>query len=702
MSYKVDVGRAGTPGKYQVYVDVTSPSKIEDGSAANPFKTIQAALNARPALDPADLQTAFWSVLIAPGVYDEDLVIPSDGGIYLMGTGGPGHYVFLGDPLGTTPRGITWNLVGSSSPYYGLTLKGLYLTGGILMSTSDATPQPELTVDTCQVEGTIGSTSIFDATRVTLTLMSAEVQAISLDGQVSARNSQIGGSLSCFLLGEFQDTRLHGLTVYGPNTNRAMKRCSVNGAASFSSDIGELTDVWFYSDLTISASSELRGCKIDGNATLVDCTLLEGCDFKGTLDLTGFTSAPRVYNSRITGQVTCINHAFEEARSSSFWGGVYLDTVPNRGFQGCYIAGNFTGPAGSYKVDGSTSAGSSVLLMGGATEDLVEPSGTGGTGGGGVITRSVSFSFTSPMGPSFYQDVAAPAGALGEVGSLFYNSSSGDIYLKTSSGWGTPVATAGTPFTYGPGTPFSYMGSDGDYYLDIEGAALFGPKAAGVWPAGTPLAAWTMVALSGITPTAIEGNEGDWGWSNDGTYIRIYGPKMASGWPTEYTPFLASGINTANISVVFEDPGFTGSDEIRVVGGSGTIYSNGSQYTSQSYNGYCKWLRRLESTGLTVPSNHLFIGAEALTTNLVGSGYTVAIGGLVGTDALGLQTGTGGTPVPGLNADLGTHRQGTAQLLSGGGSLDIAYYGNSYGSLGNIGSIQQFDGGIKFFFIPIA
>lgn len=325
--------------------------------------------------------------------------------------------------------------------------------------------------------------------------------------------------------------------------------------------------------------------------------------------------------------------------------------------------------------------------------------GGGGGGGATLTTVSSSFDFTSAMGPEF-TTAAGPVVESGQqVGSLYRDSSNGDIYLKTSAGWGVPVGSAPDPFISGNGAPQAFTGVDGDYYLDLDYPAVYGPKAGGAWPAGTPLAAWTMVALAGATPIPAEGVEGDWGWSNDGTYIRIYGPKSSAGWPTEYSRYLAAGIDTGKISLSL-DPGFTGADEIRVVPGSGQVYNNGSPTTIASYNGYCTWRRYSVVPGTSVGANSLLIGAELVTDTATSSSGTPIVTGRVGSTVMGLTSTSGFTSYPGLYASTGvTSRTATAQSFSAGGAVTIDFFDVNFGNYLSLANITALKGTVKFYFL---
>jgi hypothetical protein len=52
--------------------------------------------------------------------------------------------------------------------------------------------------------------------------------------------------------------------------------------------------------------------------------------------------------------------------------------------------------------------------------------------------------------------------------------------------------------TYGTGAPADTLGADGDWYVAIDTPYLYGPKAAGTWPAGVSLAGLAVTTVSDL------------------------------------------------------------------------------------------------------------------------------------------------------------------------------------------------------------
>lgn len=328
----------------------------------------------------------------------------------------------------------------------------------------------------------------------------------------------------------------------------------------------------------------------------------------------------------------------------------------------------------------------------------------GGGGGGGVVVKTYSMSLSGAQGPNYTSGSGAPSSPTGQVGSIYYDSTNHNVYLKKSTGWGTAEVTGVNPLlSASAGTPSEISGSDGDYYIDTKAAVVWGPKASGTW-VGTDVAlgGWSMVALAGDTPTALEGSEGDWGWSDDGTNIRIYGPKSGTdGWPTEYSTVDNTFIDTGKISLI---NGYisTSYDEIRVMGAEGIYYTNGSSYTIASNNGYCLWRKKTIDTGLSLSAGHVLIGASSDPTTVTTSSGTPVVGGVVGTTTLALSTG-GVSPQAGMNQVADTFTtQSVIQDLSAGGDIYLTLVDNAYGTLQSLENITALSSEIKFFFLPLA
>jgi hypothetical protein len=118
-------------------------------------------------------------------------------------------------------------------------------------------------------------------------------------------------------------------------------------------------------------------------------------------------------------------------------------------------------------------------------------SGGGGAGGGGNVVLS---------------GAGAPAAGTGIDGDFWIDTTSWAIYGPKSAGaWGAGISLVGPAGDDGPpgdagapgadgrsvlngaGAPAAGTGTDGDFWIDTDAWVIFGPKAAGAWPAGVPL-----------------------------------------------------------------------------------------------------------------------------------------------------------------------------------------------------------------------
>ena len=92
------------------------PGDGPDGTVGKPFRSIQDALNAAPAVDPFSPLTWFLTLRIMPGVYDEDVVVTRYGIVGFQTEG----LVFIGDPgvsgIPGPPRNLIWRIDAPPGP----------------------------------------------------------------------------------------------------------------------------------------------------------------------------------------------------------------------------------------------------------------------------------------------------------------------------------------------------------------------------------------------------------------------------------------------------------------------------------------------------------------------------------------------------------------------------------------------------------
>lgn len=278
-----------------LYVDSNRvDAYTEDGTSAKPYKTIQAALNSfGDAANLADVLSP-QTLLIAPGNYDEDILIPKGRIVSLLGLG----TWTLGDGAAggfdsTVARSVTFqpdaNLFGAVNVRPGLTI------------------------------GTLGfseASSTFIATS----------HCVHISGDIVIADA---GGITHTL-------NLHGVKVWGAMlkpvnvalTNIQMYRCYVKGLVNMPA--GQ------------TIFSVIESCEFDQLITITEFSRMSFCEIDG-----GMT-------------VTAIGN-----------------TIPPSGMFACDFHGNFTGPAGSAKMDGSTNyffKANAAVLAGGATKVILDDS----------------------------------------------------------------------------------------------------------------------------------------------------------------------------------------------------------------------------------------------------------------------------------------------------------------------------------------
>ena len=109
------------------------------------------------------------------------------------------------------------------------------------------------------------------------------------------------------------------------------------------------------------------------------------------------------------------------------------------------------------------------------------------------------------VGAAWRQGSGVPGAGVGSNGDFYLNTANGDIYgPKTAGAWGAvifniaegqqgPAGAAGAAgvngrtVLSGSGAPGGGVGANGDFFIDTTGWVIYGPKAAGAWPAGASL-----------------------------------------------------------------------------------------------------------------------------------------------------------------------------------------------------------------------
>jgi hypothetical protein len=115
--------------------------------------------------------------------------------------------------------------------------------------------------------------------------------------------------------------------------------------------------------------------------------------------------------------------------------------------------------------------------------------------GGGVSFGGGAGGAPGADGNTVLYGAGAPAALTGVNGNFYIDTVAHAIYgPKAGGSWGSSTSLVGpsgsngsSGIIYGNGAPSNATGADGTYYVDNTAHTLYGPKAAGAWPAGVSL-----------------------------------------------------------------------------------------------------------------------------------------------------------------------------------------------------------------------
>jgi hypothetical protein len=127
-------GGSCAPLSRVLWVDTGTLTPIisQDGSTCTPYRTIQQALDFIGWPTSAADQSVMWTILVVPGVYDEDLTVPAQRAILIRGMG----IVQLG--TGAPARSVTWDndLALGFGTLALLALEFIQVSGNVVLSDS--------------------------------------------------------------------------------------------------------------------------------------------------------------------------------------------------------------------------------------------------------------------------------------------------------------------------------------------------------------------------------------------------------------------------------------------------------------------------------------------------------------------------------------------------------------------------------------
>jgi hypothetical protein len=168
-----------------------------------------------------------------------------------------------------------------------------------------------------------------------------------------------------------------------------------------------------------------------------------------------------------------------------------------------------------------------------------------------------------------------PSSVMGIDGNFYINTTTHMMFGPKSGGaWPAgvsligPQGIPGNTLLYGAGPPAAGTGVDGNFYIDTTAHFLYGPKAAGAWPAGT-----SLVGPQG--PQGIQGIQGPPGAVPEApTDGQVYG-RSNSAW----TPITGGGVGAGTVMLFYQAAAPTGwtklttqnDKALRVVSGAGGV-----------------------------------------------------------------------------------------------------------------------------------
>ena len=184
------------------------------------------------------------------------------------------------------------------------------------------------------------------------------------------------------------------------------------------------------------------------------------------------------------------------------------------GVGGSNGAAGATGATGAAGAAGATGAAGNSLLSG-----SVAPANSQGSDGDFYINIAANQIFGPKAGglwPATGVSVVGSVGATGAAGATGSNGATGPAGGAGATGATGATGAAGAPgnsFISGSGAPNNAVGANGDFYISTGTSTLYGPKAAGVWPAGVSLVGATgatgATGGTGVTgPAGTNGNNG--------------------------------------------------------------------------------------------------------------------------------------------------------------------------------------------------
>jgi Chaperone of endosialidase len=326
------------------------------------------------------------------------------------------------------------------------------------------------------------------------------------------------------------------------------------------------------------------------------------------------------------------------------------------------------GPPGPKGDKGDKGNPGNTILYG-----ATDPTPVVGVDGNFYINTTTHFMF-GPRANGFWPAGTSLVGPPGPQGPQGIQGRQGIQGPKGDQGIQGPQGVQGIPgntVLYGAGAPASGTGVNGDFYIDTAANFIYGPKAAGAWPAGT-----SLVGPQG--PQGVQGPQGIPGVGTPATVAPIMDGVAAVGTSTNFArQDHVHPTNTANVAKA----GDTMSGPLTLSSGVITVAAKGSVFGYAGGNA---------SGGAVLPSDANIMLYSQGAQNWSGIGADA-------TGAFWVRVGTSGTPAPMLQIapncfmpmTLGV--QGNSYLQAGNGicgragaSAAISGYGFNFQYVGSV------------------
>jgi len=225
---------------------------------------------------------------------------------------------------------------------------------------------------------------------------------------------------------------------------------------------------------------------------------------------------------------------------------------------------------------------------------------------------------------------------------------------QNSSGAGRSITSVPNTILSGLSAPTSFIGINGDFYIDMKNAAIYGPKLKGKWP----------------TPTSLRGPQG----LNGTNGRKITNASSVTG--------ISSGTGAKGATGETGETGAKGIAGINGINGSNGLIGATGNTGATGASGSNGLIGATGNTGAT--------GASGSNGLIGATGNTGATGAAGSNGLIGATGNTGATGAAGSNGSAGSQGATGAVGPSNANSGAISFSGNLSGSVGSSKASQSF------------